>query len=255
MLIDTHCHINSKEYFETPENEIKKALEEDVLKLIVVGFDKETNKCALELKEKYDNIYPTVGLHPSETDNYSNVDLVELENYLINNKSIVAVGECGLDFYYGKDNKEKQIELFEAQIKLAKKYDLPLIIHMRDATETMLNVLKNNYTKPYKGVMHCYSGSKEAMFEFVKLGFYISLGGPVTFKNAVTPKEVAKVIPNDRILVETDSPFLSPMPFRGKKNEPANVKYVAMEIAKLKDMSFEELADITTNNACKLFNI
>ncbi len=254
MLIDTHAHLNSSDFFTDYKECIKNAKEAGVDKIICVGFDYETNKKAIEIANDNENIYATVGYHPSEAGKITDEDFLLLREYL-KEKKVIAIGECGLDFYWVKDNMNMQIYLFKEQIKLAYEFDLPLVIHMRDATEIMLKVLKEEYQRPYKGVMHCYSGSKEAMNEFLKLGFYISFGGPLTFKNARIPKEVAVEVPLNRILIETDSPYLTPHPFRGVRNEPKHVKLVALELANLKNMKLEEIEKITSENAQKLFNI
>ena len=166
---------------------------------------------------------------------------------------VIGLGECGLDFYWDKEHINEQIELFHWHIKKSIEFDLPLIIHMRDATEATFNVLKE-YNK-LKGIMHCYSGSAEMAPLFLELGLHISLGGPVTFKNAKVPKEVAKIVPLDKLLIETDSPYLSPHPFRGKTNEPMRVKLVAEEIARLRELPYEKIAEVTTKNAIQLFSI
>jgi TatD DNase family protein len=166
---------------------------------------------------------------------------------------VVGIGECGLDFYWDKDHKEAQVSVFKKQIEWSFKYDKPLIIHMRDATELTYETLKQ--FAPLKGIMHCYSGSAEMALKFIELGLHISLGGPVTFKNAKAPKEVAKIVKEDRLLIETDAPFLSPHPFRGKTNEPARVKLVAEKIAELRNESFEQVATYTTKNAVELFKL
>jgi len=252
MLIDTHVHLNAVQFEETLDEVIQRALENDVKIMIVVGFDHDTNKRAIELAERYPFLYATVGYHPTEAKDITNDDFVLLEKQLTHEK-VVGVGECGLDFYWDKDHKEQQIHVFQTQIELALKLDKPLIVHMRDATEATYEVLKAN--QPVKGIMHSYSGSAEMAPLFIDIGLHISLGGPVTFKNGHKPKQVAKVVPLDKLLVETDSPYLSPHPFRGKTNEPARVKLVAEEIARIKEVPYEIIATETTKNAKKIFNI
>ena len=252
MLIDTHCYLNSNKFKDNYKEVIQRALNNDVKVMIVVGYDHETNRLAIELAEKYSFIYATVGFHPTEAKNIEEVDFAKLLPLLKHDK-VVGIGECGLDFYWDKDHIEKQIEVFQRQIELSKEYNLPLIIHMRDASEATYNVL-SDYSG-IKGIMHCYSGSAEMSKLFIDLGLHISLGGPVTFKNGHKPKEVAKIVPLDKLLVETDSPYLSPHPFRGKINEPAKVKLVAEEIARIKEMPYQEIASITSKNAIKLFNL
>lgn len=252
MLVDTHCHLNSHKFKDNVDEVIKRALENDVKVMIVVGFDHETNQKAIELAEKYSFIYATVGFHPTEAKDIKEEDF-DLLIPLLKHEKVVGIGECGLDFYWDKEHIERQIEVFQRQIELSFEYDLPLIIHMRDASEATYNVLSD--FKNLKGIMHCYSGSKEMSELFIRLGLHISLGGPVTFKNGHKPKSVAEVVPLEKLLVETDSPYLSPHPFRGKTNEPAKVKLVAEEIARLKNMSYKEIADITTKNAIELFDL
>ena len=252
MLVDTHVHLNSKKYKDNLIQVITRAQEAGVEMMIVVGFDHETNRRAIELAEKYPFIYATVGYHPTDARHVKLGDYEILVKQLKHPK-VVGIGECGLDFYWDKDYIDKQIEVFKRQIELSIEFDKPLVIHMRDASEATFNVLSEY--KDLKGIMHCYSGSPEMAEEFLKLGLHISLGGPVTFLNGRVPKEVAKMVPFDKLLIETDAPYLSPHPFRGKTNEPARVKLVAEEIARLRDVSYTEVAKKTAKNAYKLFNI
>jgi TatD DNase family protein len=252
MLIDTHVHLNADQFKENVDEVIKRALNEGVGKMIVIGFDKPTNLKAIELAEKYDFIYATVGYHPTEATHIKEEDF-ELLKKQLTHKKVVGIGECGLDLYWDKDHLTEQTNVFTKQINLSKEFNLPLIIHMRDASKPMIETLRKH--APLKGIMHCYSGSAEMVDDFIDLGLHISLGGPVTFKNGHKPKAVAKVVPLDKLLVETDSPYLSPHPYRGKTNEPARVKLVAEAIAEIKSMTFNEISDITTKNAEKLFGI
>lgn len=252
MLVDTHVHLNSKKFKDDLPQVISRAHEAGVELMIVVGFDHETNIRAIELAEKYPFVYATVGFHPTDARHVKESDYETLTKQL-NHEKVVGVGECGLDFYWDKEFKEKQIEVFRRQIELSIKFDKPLIIHMRDASEATYNVLSEY--KDLKGIMHCYSGSAEMVEMYLKIGLHISLGGPVTFKNGRVPKEVAKIVPIDKLLIETDAPYLSPHPFRGKTNEPARVKLVAEEIAKIRDIPYTELAKKTAENAYKLFDI
>lgn len=252
MLIDTHVHLNADQFKDNVQEVIQRALDNHVEKMIVVGFDRITNLRAIEIAEKYDFIYATVGYHPTEAKDITEKDKDDLIP-LLNHPKVVGIGECGLDFYWDKDHNKEQIDLFNWHIKKSFEFDLPLIIHMRDATEATYNVIREY--EEVKGIMHCYSGSAEMAPLFLELGLHISLGGPVTFKNGRVPKEVAKIVPFDRLLVETDSPYLSPHPFRGKTNEPARVILVAEEIAKIKNVQFEYISEVTTKNALKLFNI
>lgn len=252
-MIDTHSHLFDSSFDLDILDCIKRCKENNVNKVMLVGFSEETNKKAMDYSKKYDIFYPTAGMHPDEADDNYLAKLDSLDEFVKNNK-VYAIGECGLDYHYGKENIEIQKLIFIHQIELAIKYDLPIIIHMRDATLDCYNILCK-YKGKIKGVMHCYSGSVEMALEFIKLGFYISLGGPVTFKNSKTSKDVAKLIDINRLLIETDCPYLAPVPFRGKRNESAYVYYTAIEIANLRGIGVKELDDITTKNAERLFKI
>mgnify|MGYP000893273638 CR=1 FL=1 len=252
MLIDTHVHLNSTEFKDNVDEVINRALDQDVNIMIVVGFDHKTNLKAIELAERYPFLYATVGYHPTEAKTITEQDFVLLQEQL-QHKKVVGIGECGLDFYWDKEHVTEQVQVFKRHIELSLELDKPLVIHMRDASEATFNVLKEY--KGLKGIMHSYSGSAEMVSQFIELGLLISLGGPVTFKNGHKPKQVALVVPLDKLLIETDSPYLSPHPFRGKTNEPARVTLVAEEIAKIKQVSFEKIAQETTNNALHLFRI
>lgn len=253
MAIDTHSHIFDEAFNLDREEVINRIVLNKIQKVLLVGFSKETNQLALDISKEYDFIYPTVGYHPSEANEINEDDLVKLEE-LIKGNRVFAIGECGLDYYWVKDNKEAQKWLFKAQIELSIKYDLPLVIHCRDAINDVYETLKEYGGKP-KFVMHCYSGSKEMALEFIKLGGYISLGGPVTFKNSKEPKEVAKVVPLDRLMIETDCPYLAPHPYRGKRNEPSYVRLVLSEIAKLREIDEDLLEKILDNNSITFFNL
>lgn len=253
MAIDTHSHIFDEAFDSDREDVINRIIENKISKIVLVGFSKETNVLAQELAKKYNFIYPTAGYHPSEANDINEDDILMLETFINDNK-VYAIGECGLDYYWVKDNKEKQIWLFKEQIKLAIKYSLPLVIHCRDAVNDVYETLKE-YKDQVLFVMHCYSGSVEMAREFIKLGGYISLGGPVTFKNAKTPKEVAVDIPLERLMIETDCPYLAPTPYRGKRNEPAYVRNVLNEIAMLKGMDIEELEKQLDYNSINFFKL
>ncbi|WP_100400532.1 TatD family hydrolase [Bacillus sp. FJAT-44742] len=254
MLFDTHVHLNADQFEEDVEQVIEKARGEGVRLMNVVGFDRKTIKGALFLAEKYDFIFASVGWHPVDAIDMTEDDLKWLEE-LSEHPKVVALGEMGLDYYWDKSPKEVQKEVFRKQIRLAKKVNLPIIIHDRDAHQDIVDILKEEKAEEVGGIMHCFGGSLEIARECLKMNFHISFGGPVTFKNAKRPKEVAKEIPMDKLLVETDCPFLAPHPYRGKRNEPAYVKLVAEKIAELKEISLEEVAEQTTSNAKKLFNI
>jgi len=250
MLVDTHVHLNNEQLYEELENVLTRAREKGVERFLVVGFDALTNTRAIEIAKEYPFIRATAGLHPGVAPEVTEADFAALEETL-SHPEIRAVGECGLDYYRGKEHKKQQLEVFERQILFAKKKDLPLVIHMRDAAGDTYRLLERH--APIKGVMHCYSGSREMMEPFLSLGLHISLGGPVTFKNAKTPKEVAQSVPLDKLLVETDAPFLAPHPHRGKRNEPSLLPLIAKAIAEIKGMEYEEIAHTTTMNANDLF--
>ena len=252
-MIDTHCHLFDEEFDIDREDAIKRAIDSGVEKMILVGFSHKTNQLAQEMAKKWNVFYPTAGLHPSEASlNYLN-DFLEFKSFVEKNM-VYAVGECGLDYHWDITYKEEQKKLFRLQCEYAINKDLPIIVHSRDAAQDTYDIIAS-YKGKLKGVMHCYSGSKELALEYVKLGFYISLGGPVTFKNAKEPKEVAKAVPLDLLLIETDCPYLAPSPMRGKRNESSYVKYVRDEIASLRGITPKEVEEATTKNAIRLFKI
>ncbi|WP_020062160.1 TatD family hydrolase [Bacillus sp. 123MFChir2] len=254
MLFDTHSHLNAEQFKEDLQEVIARMKEVGVSYTVVVGFDEMTIKKAIELAETYDFIYAAVGWHPVDAIDMTEEHLKWLEELAAHPK-VVALGEMGLDYHWDKSPKEVQKEVFRKQIKLARKVNLPIIIHNRDATQDIIDILKEENASEVGGIMHCFSGSVEVAKQCVEMNFLISLGGPVTFKNAKQPKEVAMEIPMEQLLIETDCPYLTPHPFRGKRNEPSYVKLVAEEIAKLKGLSYEEVAIKTTENAKKLFGI
>jgi TatD DNase family protein len=254
MLFDTHVHLNAEQFNEDLQEVIDRAQAEGVEKMVVVGFDRPTITKAIELCETYDFIYASVGWHPVDAIDMKPEDLEWLRELSAHPK-VVALGEMGLDYHWDKSPKEIQKEVFKKQIQLAREVNLPIIIHNREATSDIVEILKEEGAAEVGGIMHCFSGSVETAKECLDMNFYISLGGPVTFKNAKKPKEVAEAVPLDRLLIETDCPYLAPHPYRGKRNEPAFVKLVAEQIAELKGISYDEVAKATTENAKKLFDI
>ena len=246
MLIDTHCHLSNDDY-ENLDQIIKNM--EGIM--ITSGCNDKTNKEVLELVEKYPNVYGTLGIHPEEIDNLTN-DSFKIIEENVNNPKIVAIGEIGLDYYWVKDNKEEQKELFKKQLDLAKKYNKPVIIHSRDSIKDTYDILKKYNLK---GTIHCFSSSLEMAKEFIKLGYKIGIGGVLTFKNSLKLQEIVKEIDLKDILLETDSPYLSPEPFRGKKNDPSKTIYVAQKISELKNVNIEEVLRQTANNASSLFDL
>ncbi len=252
MYIDTHVHLNNPAFKDNVKQTIETARRVGVKKMLVIGYNHETNAGAISIAEQYDDVYASVGFHPTEAKDITDDDFSVLEQ-LLSHPRVRAVGECGLDFYWDKTHINKQIEIFEKQIKLAKKYRLPLVVHMRDASLRTLEVLQAH--APLKGVMHCYSGSLEMVESFVDTGMHISLGGPVTFKNAKVPKTVASWVPESRLLIETDAPYLAPHPYRGKQNTPAYLPLIAEAVAALRGTDAETIGRITSLNANQLFNL
>lgn len=248
MIIDTHCHLDSKEYSNLEE--VIKRMKNNIM--ITSGTDLESSLNVINLCNKYENVYGTIGYHPTELENYSQENMNIIESNL-NNPKVVGIGEIGLDYHYGKENKNIQIQVFKYQLDLARKYNMPVVIHSRDALEDTLNIIKQY--KDLKIIMHCFSYSKEIAKELIKMNVKIGIGGVLTFKNSIKLKEIVKEIDLKNVLLETDSPYLTPEPYRGKQNEPIYVKYVAQEIAKLKQISEEEVEKITTSNAISQFDL
>ena len=251
-MIDTHSHINMIESLSLDEI-IKNAFDNGIDKIIVPSAYPADMENIMDLVNKYDNVYGMLGIHPSEVKSWDDSFIEKIKNYAKNSK-IAAIGEIGLDYYWDKSFNDLQKEVFIKQIKLANELNLPIDIHDREAHKDTYDIIQE-HNNGSKVIMHCFSGSVEFAGECVKAGFYLGIGGVVTFKNAVKMKEVAKDIPLERILLETDAPYLTPVPFRGKENQPAYVKYVAEEIASLRGISVEEVAQITTENAKTVFNI
>lgn len=254
MFIDTHVHLNAEQYNEDLQDVIDRALEAGVNKMVVIGFDQKTIKRAIELAEEYDFIYAVVGWHPVDAIDCTDEDLHWIEE-LASHPKVVAIGETGLDYHWDKSPKEIQQQVFRKQIQLAQRVNLPLVIHNRDATEDVVRILQEEQAEKTGGVMHCFGGSVETAKTCIDMNFMISLGGPVTFKNAKKPKEVATEIPLEWLMIETDAPYLAPHPHRGKRNEPGLVPLVAEEIARLKGVSIEEVAQATTENAKRFYQL
>jgi len=249
MFTDSHCHLYS-EYYENIDEIIKLAKDNNVTRFINNGCDLKTNREVLDKITKFDNMYGAIGIHPEYVDNYTLDDIKFIENN-ISNKKVIAIGEIGLDYYYTKENKEEQKELFEIQLKLAEKYNLPVIVHSRDATLDTINTLKK-----YKvnGLIHSFSGSLETAKEYIKMGYLIGVNGVITFKNA-NIKDVIKEIPLEYLVLETDSPYLTPVPYRGKQNNPSHIIDIAKFICELKNISLDELSKITNSNLKRIFKI
>ena len=248
MLIDTHCHLYS-EYYSDIDDIVNLAKKSNVNILINNGCDSKSNKEVIDLLDKYKNMYGAIGIHPEEVDNYSLDDIKFIEKNL-NNKKVVAIGEIGLDYHYSKENKEKQIKLFELQLDIANKYKFPVIIHSRDATEDTINILRKYNIK---GVIHSFSGSLETAKIYIKMGFLLGINGVVTFKNC-NLKDILVNIGLNNIILETDSPYLTPVPYRGKQNNPSHILDIAKYISEIFNVSLEEVSKITTKNVLDLYN-
>ncbi|BAU26207.1 TatD DNase family protein [Aneurinibacillus soli] len=255
MLFDTHAHLNDEKFNEDREEVIARAQENGVSYICNIGYNRETIESSLELARQYDFIYTAIGWHPQDAITMTDDDLVWIEKLAAEEKKVVGIGEIGLDYYWDTSPKDVQHDVFRKQIRLAKKLKLPIIIHDREAHQDIMDILREEKAEEVGGIMHCFSGSPEMAEQCIKMNFYISLGGPVTFKNAKKPKEVAEAVPLDRLLIETDCPYLTPEPYRGKRNESGYVRYVAEKIAELKNISVVEMAQITTANAKNLFRI
>ena len=250
MFFNTHTHLNSEDLYEEREQLIKNCFEKNVTEMTVVGYDLASSKKAVALAHECECIHATVGISPNDCEDYSEESFKEIME-LAKDPEVVAIGEIGLDYYYDTD-KDLQKEVFHKHLQLAKELDLPIVIHCRDAYEECYNMLEQ---AGCKGIMHCYSGSDQMALRFIKLGFFISLAGPVTFKNAKMPKQVAKNIPLNKLLIETDDPYMAPVPLRGTRNEPANVVYIAEKIAELKECTLEEVEHQTFANAKYIFQM
>ncbi len=254
MFVDSHAHIFLEDFQEDLDEVLNRAKESGVDYIIVPATDIETSKKILELVEKYDFIYGAVGVHPHDTKDWTNDNLTVIEE-LAKHEKIVAIGEIGLDYFYDFSPKEKQIEAFKAQIELAIKLDLPIIVHNRDSDNDMMEIIRQYCGSGLKAQFHCYNSTLENANELLAMNYFISFTGNITFKNADDLREIATNIRLDQVLLETDSPFMTPVPNRGKRNEPANVKLVAEKLAELNQKTVEDVARITSYNVFKLFGI
>jgi TatD DNase family protein len=254
MLFDTHAHYDDERFEEDRHQVIKMAFEKGVGYIINASSDIPSNSLSVSLSQEFDFVYAAVGVHPHNAGEMDDGILETLKVYAKMPKT-VAIGEIGLDYYYDNSPREVQKYWFARQIGLAKELNLPIIVHDRDAHEDVMNIIRTEDAKAVGGVMHCFSGSAEMARDLLALNFYISIGGPVTFKNAKKVIEAVKYVPMDRLLIETDCPYLTPEPYRGKRNDSGYVGLIAEKIAGIKGVSFEEIAEITTNNARRLFGI
>ena len=254
MIFDTHTHLNVDQFLDRVDDELAIAKELGVYYHNVVGFDHETISHALSLSQKYSEIYASIGWHPTEAGSYSS-EIERLITSHLGDPKVVALGEIGLDYHWMEDPKEVQIEVFKRQIQLSKDYNLPFIVHTRDALEDTYDVIKSEGVGPRGGIMHSYSGSLEMAQKFIDLGMMISFSGVVTFKKALDVQDAAKHIPLDKLLVGTDAPYLAPVPKRGKENHTAYTRYVVDKIAELRGISQEEVAQMTCQNAKRIFQL
>lgn len=252
MLIDTHCHLDFPEFNQDRDEVIKRAKDKGISHIINIGSSLEGSLESIELSQKYDFIFAAVGFHPHEADKFNQQIQNTLEG-LVKKDKVVAIGEIGLDYYKNYSKIENQKSLFISLVKLAKDFNLPLIIHNRQAQEDTLKILKE--AMPLKAVVHCFSGNENFLKECLDLGFLISFTCNITYPKAENLRDLVKITPMHRLLLETDAPFLPPQEFRGKRNEPAYVKLLAEEIARIKEISFEEVAKVTTENTKHLFNL
>ncbi|MBV7391127.1 TatD family hydrolase [Enterococcus sp. ALS3] len=254
MIFDSHTHLNAEQFNDDIPETVARAKELGVTEMAVVGFDTETITKSLQLNQTYEGIYSIIGWHPTEAGSYTK----EIETDLIEKLTlpkVVALGEIGLDYYWMEDSKEVQAKVFQRQIAIAKEMNLPISIHTRDAIEDTYKILKEADIREIGGIMHSFSGSDEWAKRFLDLGMHISFSGVVSFKKATDVQAAAKIVPLDKLLVETDAPYLAPVPYRGKRNEPGYTRYVVEKIVELRNLPWEEVAEITRNNAHQLFRI
>ena len=258
-LFDSHAHYNDEKFDEDREQIINDTYNAGITKFVCAGYNIKSSLDSLELSKKYDFIYSICGISPNDipqTEQELWKSLDEITKLVQNNKSkkLVAIGEIGLDYYWNKENKELQEQAFIKQIELANKLELPIVIHSRDASVDTINIIEENKVNK-AGIFHCCQQNQEMIKNALRLGYYISLAGPVTFKNAKNSADIIQMIPMDKLLIETDSPYLSPEPNRGKRNDCRNVKYVAQRIADVKGITLEEVAKATYENAMRIFEI
>jgi len=254
MLIDSHAHLND-ERFDDDREQLINNLERNGVEIVLnIGYDLESSKTSVELAKKHSMIYAAIGTHPHDVKDMTE-ETLDIYKSLSSEDKVLAIGEIGLDYHYDNSPRDLQKIWFREQIRLAKSLDLPYIVHDREAHEDIFNIMKEELYSGARGILHCYSGDVELAREFIKMGFLISLAGPITFKNSKTAKRVALEIPLEHLLIETDAPYLAPEPFRGKRNESSYVRYVAEEIAKIKSIEYEEVVRKTNSNFKKLFGL
>ena len=258
-LFDTHSHYNDEKFDEDREQIIKDTYESGVTKFVCAGYNIKSSKKAIEISKKYSFIYSICGISPNDIPQSEQElwkDIAEIAKIIKENNTnkIIAIGEIGLDYYWNKENKELQKEAFIKQIDLANEMNLPIVIHSREASIDTIDIIRKHLVKK-AGIFHCCQFNQEMIRQALELGYYISFAGPVTFKNSKNASDIVKMVPLDRILIETDSPYLAPEPNRGKRNDSRNVKYIAQKIAEFKDIPVDEVAKITYENAKRIFNI
>ena len=252
-MIDTHAHINTDIFKDDIDNVIRRAIDNGVEKIIIPAIEPKDFDNLLQLVNKYSQLYCGIGVHPHNVKDIGKLEL-DLVDKLSENKKVVAIGEIGIDYFYDFAPKKKQKEMFDAQIKIAKIKNLPIIVHNREADDDVLDIIKSNQDGNLKGVLHCFSSDLETLKKSLDLGFNVSFTGNITFKK-VDMVEVIKYIPNDRFMIETDSPYMAPVPMRGKRNEPSYVKFIAEKIAEIKEMKINDIINYSTENAIKLFKL
>ena len=254
-LIDTHAHLDFPELYNRLDEVLKNALENGVKRIVTISTNLNKIEKIIEISKNYEEVYHTVGVHPNEVLKDKNNSNYEMILNLSKNEKCVGIGECGLDYYYGNDSKAEQKASFITQINVSRATNLPLIIHARDADKDMINILENEYKNgPFKAILHCFSSGKDLALCGINLGFYISFSGIVTFKSAKLIQEIATLIPDDKILVETDAPYLSPTPLRGSVNEPKNCSITAKYLADIRKCKFSTFIDQLYMNSFKIFD-
>ena len=256
-FFDSHCHLNDEKFEDDRDKIIKEIYEDGTTNFVTAGYSVEGSKKAVDIADNYEFVYATVGISPNDipqTEEELWKQLSKIKDLAQSSKKVLAIGEIGLDYYWNTDNKELQKKAFIEQIKLANELDLPIVIHTRDAVMDTIQILKENEVKN-RGVFHCCPQNRELIKEGLKLGFYISFAGPITFKNSKNADEMINLVPNDRILIETDSPYLAPEPVRGTRNIPSNVKFVAKKISDVKGLTLEDVEKITVENTKKIFKL
>ena len=254
VFIDTHAHLDHKRFEYDVDQVIDRAGLAKIQSIITIGANLLSSRQAVEITRRYHNIVAAVGIHPHDASKIKKDTLDEIE-LLAQNEKVIAIGEIGLDYYYDFSPRDAQCQVFSDQINLAKKLNLPIVVHIREAYEDALDILESEHAEDLGGVIHCFSGDQKAADTCLNMGFYISVGGILTFPNSKELQRIVKDLPLDRILLETDAPYLTPVPYRGKRNEPAYIVYVAKTLANLKGITVEEVARVTTLNAYKCFNL